>query len=236
MIDNNLTVDAMPDRADPGARVMVVDAEHFGVRFLLPVLIVILTLVSYFIFVAVFGAILPEGANPACAALPLGIVMLFGGGFVLERVLKRLFPSRRYAILSDDALMVHDERHNPPESTRVEWTKNVNVLAWRFDVKRRTRVPKGWYCMALRLLQDETEMILYTFMPPEEAEAVRGYRCFVRLRPRKETESNTDLRAVADQRRLLKLESARWYNGAELGSDDFHAVLSVLEQYVPDWV
>ncbi len=72
-------------------------------------------------------------------------------------------------------------------------------------------------------------------MPPQEAENAIGYRYFVRLRPRRETQSNTDLSAVAEQRRLLKLEDQRWNDGAEIAREDFHAVLRILQQRVPDW-
>ena len=116
------------------------------------------------------------------------------------------------------------------------WDRTVNVMAWRFVVRRRTRIPKGWLCLAVQLLQDEATVILYTFMPPDEAEALRGYANFVRLRPRKETESNNDLRAVAEQRRLLKLEDARWEDGSEIAPDDFRAVLTMLETHVQGWL
>jgi hypothetical protein len=131
--------------------------------------------------------------------------------------------------------VVTDGRRTPPAVQHLTWTKTVNVLAWRFEVKRRTRVPKGWHCMAIQLLQDEVEVVLYTFMPPKTAEDLPGYTNFVRLRPRKETESNTDLRAIAEQRRLLRLEDTRWEDGAEIAIEDFKAVLARLGQHVPGW-
>ncbi len=56
-------------------------------------------------------------------------------------------------------------------------------------------------------------------LPGKEAEELPGYTQFVRLRPRKETLSNTDLSTVAEQRRLLKLEDARWEDG---GPESMH--------------
>jgi hypothetical protein len=150
-------------------------------------------------------------------------------------VLKRVMPSRRRAVLSDSTLTVTDARHNPPDEVTLHWAQTVNVRAWRFEIGRRARVPKGWFCMALYLLQDEKEMILYTFMSPDEAETAIGYPHFTRLRPRKETESNTDLSAVAEQRRLLKLEDTRWRDGAEIAREDFHMVLATLQRRVPGW-
>ena len=87
----------------------------------------------------------------------------------------------------------------------------------------------------MHLLQDETEIILYTFMSPGDAEAIIGYDQFVRLRPRSETQSNQDLSTAAEQRRLLKLEDARWNDGGEISQDDFRALLAILQRRLPGW-
>jgi hypothetical protein len=214
---------------------MKVDAEHFAVRFWLPVLVIGVTVAFHFIALSVLGGA-RDSVNPECVVLPLDGLVLAVTAFGAERGLKRAIPSRRSATLSDTALAITDERRSPPEVRRVEWDKTVNVQAWHFAVRRKTRIPKGWYCMAIHLLQDETEVILYTFMPPDRAERLPGYKNFVRLRPRKETESSSDLGAVAQQRRLLKLEDARWADGAEIGHEDFQAVLSQIERRVPGWL
>lgn len=227
MVVDNMSADYT---TAPEERRITVDAEHFSVRFLVPVLMIAATLLTHIVGLSVLrGAI--EGANPECLVLPLDAVVFLSVGFLAERVLKRLMPSRRYATLSPDALVIRDERQSPPTVTRVDWDRTINALGWRFAVRRRTRVPKGWFCLAIQLLQDETSIILYTFMSPDEAKTLPGYDNFTRLRPRKETASNTDLRAVAEQRRLLKLEDERWDDGAEIGADDFRAVL----RHVPGW-
>lgn len=216
-------------------RVIKIDSEHFVIRLLVPVLTIVSVVVVYVLGHSLLRGLGDEGISPTCIVLPVALAVLLGGGYVIERVLKRLMPSRRSAVMTSEALTVTDGRRKPPDITRIEWDKTINVTAWRFKVARRTRVPKGWYCMALRLLQDETELFLYTFMSQEEAERAIGYTNFVRLRPRKETQSNTDLNAVAEQRRLLKLEDARWDDGAEVERDDFHALLAMLQRWVPGW-
>jgi hypothetical protein len=220
---------------DDDARQIRIDAEHFAVRFLVPVLVVSMTIVGHFVGIVVIDDIVGHGINPVCVMLPLDVLVMIGGGFLIERLLKRLLPSRRSAVMDQQLLTVHDGRRSDAESRSILWERTLNVRAWRFAVKRRTRVPKGWYCMALRLLQDETEIILYTFMSPEEAEAAIGYVNFVRLRPRKETESNNDLGHVAEQRQLLRWEDQRWEDGAEISREDFAAILAKLRQHVPGW-
>jgi hypothetical protein len=219
--------------AAPGTRHIKVDTEHFGIRFLVPVLVIGIAVAFHFVALSVLDSLVDF--NVQCLVLPLDALMLFLSAYVVERILKAVLPSRRSATLNDEALALSDARRSPPEVRQMVWDRMVNVQAWRFVVRRRTRVPKGWICMAVHLLQDETEIILYTFMAPEAAEKVPGYPNFVRLRPRRETESNTDLHAVAQQRRLLKLEDARWHDGAEIGPDDFRALLAYLERHVPDW-
>ncbi|MBI5958926.1 MAG: hypothetical protein HY866_09340 [Chloroflexi bacterium] len=231
MSQNNVTAGFA---AGAAARPIKIDADHFGIRVLVPTLTVALLLVVHLGgMVAVDRSV--EGVNPACLVLPVDLVVLLGAGYVIERILKRLMPSRRRAELSDTALAITDRRRKPAQMTLIDWQQIVNVMAWRFEVRRRTRVPKGWFCLAVQLVQDEREVILYTFMSSAEAEKVSGYKNFARLRPRRETESNTDLRAAAEQRRLLRLEDARWRDGAEISKEDFLAMLAVLQRRVPDW-
>jgi hypothetical protein len=231
MTDNDRT--AGPVLA-PHERQIAIDAEHATVRWLVLILtgglVVLVHLVGMPLARRVAG-----GTSPECIVLPLDALALVGGGLAIESTLKRLIPSRRSATLSDDALVIRDQRGNPPYITRIAWDKTVNVKVWRFTVPHRSRVQKGWYCMAVHLLQDEEEAVFYTFMSPKEAETVSGYDRFVRLRPRQETRSSTDLNTVAEQRRLLKLEDVRWNDGAEISREDFKALLDSLRQHVPNW-
>lgn len=217
-----------------GERQITIDAEHFSIRFLVPIIAIGAALLTHFGGKALLDSVI-DSVDPLCIILPLDVVVVLAAGFGAEALLKRLMPSRRGATLSDDALTVTDGRSNPPAVSRIDWGQTVNVKAWRFTVRRRTRIPKGWYCLAVHLLQDDTEVILYTFMSPGDAEAAIGYDRFIRLRPRNETQSNPDLSTVAEQRRLLKLEDARWNDGGEISQDDFCALLSTLQRHVPGW-
>lgn len=223
-----------PDLAGTTERQIAIDVEHFAVRFWVPMLALVFAVGVHIAGMALAGHLL-DSTSPACLVLPLDALAFVGGSLALDRLFKRWLPSRRSAALSEQALVVTDRRRSPARIARIDWERTVNVNSWRFVVRRRTRVPKGWYCMALQLLQDDEELILYTFMSPQEAEQVPGYASFTRLRPRKETLSSTDLSAAAEQRRLLQLEDQRWQDGAEIGADDFRAVLALLRRFVPGW-
>jgi hypothetical protein len=215
-------------------RQIVIDAEHAAVRWLVLLLTGGLVVLVHLVGTALVRR-MAVGVSSECIVLPLDVVALVAGGLTIESVLKRLIPSRRSATLSDQALVVRDERHHPPHITRIAWDKMVNVKAWRFTVSRRARVQKGWYCMAVYLLQDDEEVVFYAFLPPHEAETILHDHQFARLRPRQEIKSSTDLNTVAEQRRLLKLEDARWNDGAEISKEDFKALLESLRQHVPSW-
>ena len=192
------------ERAASSERHIVIDAEHFPVRFWGPVLALGMVVLAHIVGMALAKRVLEPSVSPLCVVLPADLLVFISGGALIDRLLRRVWPSRRSATLSEEALVITDARRSPARITRIEWNRTVNIKAWRVPVQRRTRVPKGWYCMALHLLQDEEEAIFYTFMPPQEAENAIGYRYFVRLRPRRETQSNTDLSAVAEQRRLAE--------------------------------
>lgn len=223
--------DAILEPAD--ARRIKVDAEHMTIRLIVPLSMIAAAVLTHIIGVLVFDDLISDaGVNPLCVLIPIDFLALLGTGYAVEHGLQRWAPSRRFAQLSADELVLTDGRNNPPKVVRIDWHRTVNVQAWRFRIWQRSHVPKGWYCLAVQLLQDESEMILYTFIAPEEAEILPGINHFVRLLRRKEIGVLSDLRIAAEQRRLLKLEDARWEDGAEIGKEDFKAVLVHIGRHV----
>jgi len=226
---------AAPAPSPPDGRLIPVDSEHFAIRLLVPVLVVVATVLTHLAGTWALDTFAGDNTSALCVMLPLDLLVLLTSGILMERVLKRLLPSKRSARLSSEAVTLTDARGNPPAVETVHWDRLLNVNSWYFVVRRRTRVPKGWYCMALHLLQDETALIFYTFMAPKDAEALAAFPSFVRLRPRHEAETGADPRQIATQRRLLKLEDDRWKGGAEIAPADFAALVARLQTVVPGW-
>ncbi len=215
----------------------MVDADHFAVRFLVPVLGLVIAVIFHILVSALLGDWLEDnGTTPGCVIVPADVLVFVGAASLTERALKRWMPARRSATLSHDSLTFHDGRGKTPQTVRFALRQTLNAHAWRFEVKRRTRVPKGWYCLALYVLQDEQDAIFYTFMDGKEAETMPAYAHFIRLRPRRETQNSTDLASMAQQRRLLELEDRRWNDGAEVGPDDFRAMLAAIAQADTNWI
>jgi hypothetical protein len=215
-------------------RVIPIDTEHSG-QLLIPVLALVIAAAVHVVGLMLFRNVLNKIASPICAMLLIDVVVFIAAWSAIDRFVRRIRPSSRYATLDGEALVITDGRHKPAQVTRIAWDRTVNVKAWKFTINRRTRVPKGWYCLALYLVQDETEAILYTFMNPQSAEAAIGYGHFVRLQPRQNTASSSDIDTLTEQRRLLKLENLRWQDGAEISPEDFNALLAVLQRRVPTW-
>ncbi len=217
-----------------GDRLIPIDSEHAG-QLIVPVLALGVAIVAHIIGMTVFKSVLEEIASPLCAMLLIDALILITIWSLVGRIVKRVRPSPRYATLNAEALVLTDARRKPAQVKRIAWDKTVNIKAWKFAINRRARVPKGWYCLALYLLQDETDVILYTFMAPQAAETAVGYNHFIRLQPRKDSAPDTDLDRLAEQRRLLKLEDLRWQDGAEITPEDFNALLAVLQRRIPAW-
>ncbi len=207
-------------------RVMVVDQEHLGLRLMVPLLTVFACVGTYWI-----GLQLTAGGSAALmvlVVLPLAIGAGLGAAWLAERVLKRLWPSRRSLKVDETGLTLSKQAQT--EST-LNWRQHINVLAWRFTVPpRRGRIPKGWYCMACRLVQDEQAMTFYAFFPPDEAKALAHYDRFATLVSRKAWEKATPAErlAMGDQARLHSAEMERWERGAELAREDFAALVRVM--------
>jgi hypothetical protein len=217
-------------------RVIPVDVEHQGIRLALPLLMVVGFVIGYILTSSLFNIVDNEiavGCVPVIGAVIFALVLAAGG----ERVLKRTWHSGRSLLLNQSGLDLHDQRKGRQAQMHIDWAQRVNVLSWRFSVRRGSaRIPKGWNMLALQLLQDDTLVTLYTFMPDKDAKAMPDFDVFKLLVPRAQLESNDmPLRDKIEQRRLHKAEDARWEDGAELRRQDFQALMETFTQRVSNW-
>jgi len=148
-----------------------------------------------------------------------------------------VWPSGRTLSLSLEGLHLRDQRRNRSGETRIAWDQRINLLAWRFTVARGSaRVPKGWIMLAMKLLQDDSQLIFYTFMPAKETATLPTYHVFTPLATRTAIDKGElSLREASEQRRLLKAENERWQDGAEIDRQDFVALLEIFNQHARDW-
>lgn len=212
---------------------MVVDAEHVGIRTIMPVLAVA-GLIGGFVLGNLVAPLVDEALSSLCLSLIFAAIGLVTLTYVGERFIKPLWSSGRVILVDRSRLQLLDKRRKPPQESTIEWDNPLQVQAWYFEVPtRRSRVPKGWYCVSIRLVQDEQKLILYSFLKPEAAEesVPRFNDWFVKLFPKKEREQITDVQKAARQERFRRLEDHRWHDGAELSAEDFLVVMTQVDRH-----
>jgi hypothetical protein len=223
---------ALPETdQDQASRIIPVDVEHAGVRLALPLIL----LASFVILFVILNA-LPGVSGTGCLML-----LIAGGGALLmgiiaDRVLKRIWPSGRSLVIHPDGLRLLDRRKRQHKEINIQWAQRINLLAWRFTVKRGSaRIPKGWIMLGCQLTQDDEQVILYTLAPDHEAEDTR-YANFNQLLLREVVnKGELPLREANKQRRLLRVEDERWRDGAELAHADFATLIDTLMEHDPLW-
>ncbi len=200
-------------------RRLPVDVEHLGVRVVVPLLAVAGLVLVLVLGPMVLAALGLEDTVASSLLLPLAILAAVGAALIGDRVLKRYWPSGRELLVDNSWLVLRDRKQ--PERV-VRWDERVNLLAWRFTVPRRGRVPKGYLCLAMQLLQDEQQITVYTFYDPKKFDQIEEGDAFTPLVSRRALqEDRLNLRVAGQQRRLLQAEDERWQNGAELIPEDF---------------
>jgi hypothetical protein len=212
-------------------RLLPADRFHAGVR--------VATLVLWLVAIVVAYVVLGLIATPIFGPLSgLGILLLVVVAVVVaqplawlgERQLLAYWPSGRAAQLEPAALVWRDQ--GPP--CRLDLGQKVNYWRWRFAVRRRRsgRVPGNHHCFAIRLVQGDTLVTLYTFLPPATADALAARYPFYELR-RPSEPSKTALGGRDSI--YLAAEHARWDAGAELEPGDFEALLAHLAAHLPEF-
>lgn len=214
------------------------DVEHNGIRLALLGLIIVAFVIFYVAASLIFNLLNVEIAA-GCFAFVVAVAGAIGVASIGERRLKDIWPSGRVLILDAQGVEVNDNRKGKSLTVRMAWDQRINILAWRFVVDRRAaHVQRGAYMLCVQLLQDQSEVAIYTFMPPKEAEALPQFSAFATLMSRSVVEkekSGLSIREMSEQRRLLKSEDARWHSGAEIRPQDFKILANALTQHVSEW-
>ncbi len=150
--------------------------------------------------------------------------------WLIERQLLARWPSGRAAQLEAGGLTWRERG----QAARLHLRQPVNFWRWRFQIRRRRggRIPTGHHCLALRLVQGDTDVIVYSFAPPPVAEALAADYPFYTLR----SSGGTSKPALGGRDAIyLAAEHARWDSGAELEPGDFRALLDHLAAHLPEF-
>ncbi len=251
---SNMNTDVTTSTMQSEAKTFPVDVEHAGIRLALPIVMVaggaiLYLLLSQIVLPVILDAVLPlvTTDDPSLyvgfVAILLAVLGALGIGWLADKVLKRYWPSGRTLTFNSTALHLNNGKRkktataSPTADVVIQLDQRINTMAWRFRVQRSTpRAQAGWYMTACQLSQDETEIVIYTFMPPKLFATLSIQGLFIELLPRLSRQKpDQSLRLVSEQRRLAGLEEARLAGGAELRPKDFLALTDLLKPYIPGW-
>jgi hypothetical protein len=218
--------------------IIPVDQEHAGIRLLIPILAVAGIIAGFILGVGLINAI-DESISGVCGGIPMAAIMAAIFLSVTENFIKPRWPSGRHLELSQDALTVIDKRRGRQLRQTFHWSQPLHVSGWYFEVpSRRGRVPKGWYCVSVHLLQEEKEAIVYTFMDANEARQIKRWDAgFTQLISEKRSAPNTHhrpaqgARQTALYKKLKAYEQERWLDGAEISPTAFQEITNLLNTY-----
>lgn len=216
---------------DSTARELPADRFHGGVRLGTLLAWFAAIILTYLLLRWLAGWLLGgvEGLG-SLLVIVLAVVLAQPLALLAERLLVARWPSGRALRLEPNALVWRDRT----QPLTLELGQTLNYWRWRFVIKRRRggRVPTGHHLFALRLVQGEGELNLYTFLPPAGAEALGARYSFYELRRPSDTERSP---LGGRDAVFLSAENSRWESGAELQAADFEALLAHLAGRLGDF-
>jgi hypothetical protein len=219
----------LSDATGPNTVRFEVDLEPLSLRLTLIGVLFAAFIVGYIAVSAVFNA-------GTCNLLGVFGGLLLGAGAmqVTEKALKGRWKSDRFVTVDEDAIYVQDRKG---KQHVINPDQQVNVLMWRFQTRRRSRIPKGWYVLALALEQDDNYLPVYAVSSPEDYESLPLSSQFTMLKPKSKTgDEPQNLRLAGQQRRLYTAEGARDLHGVEMTLDDFRRFIQTLQTRYPAWM
>jgi hypothetical protein len=220
MMQGTITHSTLPKLTIP------VDPEHGGVR-----------VVVFFVFIGIWlmvfsvanTLIVSEGFN--LIALVIGFLIAALITNLLERYLKTVWGSGRNIHIDSDGVRM--EKRGTLQAQHLD-EDPVSAMFWRFEVNKRTRIPKGWSMLGCALEHEGRYLTVYTFVSPEQLDAFERGMWFKKLIGKKELREGMHL--AGEQRRLIEAERHRWMEGAEMTFDNFKSYLARLETQFPEWM
>ncbi|MBK8026415.1 MAG: hypothetical protein IPK19_34765 [Chloroflexi bacterium] len=212
--------------------VFQVDREHSGLRLAVLATFVVVWLIVFFV---VSSLIASEG--PSLLAVIVGFAVAYGATLLAERYLKGVWVSGRTVRIDRTGveMLLKGQRQ-----AQILSEDPARAVLWRFVIKKRARIPKGWSMFACALTAEDQNLCVYTFMPPNKVDPFARKATFPLLEPKKSRTLNDDdredLRLAGEQKRLREAENMRWVTGAEMTQEDFIAFIDVLYQRYSEWM
>ena len=209
-------------------RELPADRFHAGVRLAVLAAWLASVVGVFFLLRAIVNAVLgPVVGVGLLVLIILAVAAAQPLAYLAERVAMQRWPSGRAVQLGPSGLRWQDKG----KTVELDLSQKVNYWRWQFEVRQRRtgRVPTGHYCQAIRLVQTESEITLYAFVPPAKAATIAKDYPFYELR----RQSDKSAKALGGRDAMfLAAEHTRWESGAELDQNDFQALLAHLDAHL----
>lgn len=177
--------------------------------------------------------------NGAFLAVLLSGATAAGASVGTERYLKNKWPSGREFLADSERIAL--AKRGKIEAV-VDVTKQVNILAWRFEVKKDgPRAKKGWHLLGLGLEQDDNTVVIYSAASQEDFKKMPLSGAFTRLEKNKNSEksnlsSSSGIRRAGEQKRLFQAEIVRQMIGGDMLFEQFVETIEFLQAKYPQWM
>jgi len=251
--------------ADTPQRILYADQEHGGLRTTVFISLFVALWLAFQLLTGLLPNLLPRTLTDyavflSClGSIPLALAAVWG----IELLLKRVWHSGLSLALDKTGLYIEDKRLERQalkgeaalETGQVvfRWAKPMHFTNWYFRLGgysrggRERRVSPKWYCLATELQQDENRFIVFTFMPPQQAEELIHQKHVTlafhpilpaelqtsslrRLGPPARPSIPNQLLHSKDGRYWLA-ERRRWEQGVELTPEDFETLLAYAQTH-----
>ncbi|MGF1507010.1 MAG: hypothetical protein ACFB51_18025 [Anaerolineae bacterium] len=214
-----------------------VDRLHGGVRLaILGAFFVGFYIGAWLVIPNLLPALGLEAATNLMPGLLGGIIFAMVFSWLAEQILPRVWPSRRRLVVTGDAIKLQE---GDELQAILDRSERLTIFSWSFPIEtRRAAVPRGWYCLAVRVAQGRRFISPYTFMPPDALEDFPQIRSFTELISEKEAKKPGNehlLDIFGEQGHLRAAESDRWRDGVEMSREDFRQLVLQLRDIVPEW-
>jgi hypothetical protein len=227
---NAIPPTAMPITANTVTQYPI-DPEHNSLRFA----IFGIFIATWFIATLIAGALIAsEGFNLIAVGVGFGVAYL--ATTLGEKYLRKVWTSGRMLEVSREGVSLY--RKDTAELA-YRASDDVSLILWRFQITKRTRVPKGHWMYACALENGEKHITVYALLTPTQAEQFARNEQFKQLFGKKDKKAETaapSLRLAGEDRKLRDAESYRWLNGGEIHPHQFTQYLDQLHEYFPEWL
>lgn len=200
--------------------------------------------------VAVFGSFISAGIVGFTAgiylipdltilAIVMGIASAAGASMGMENLLKDKWQSGREFIA--DAERIALTKDSKIEAV-INPTQHVNVLLWRFDVKKDgPRAKKGWQLLGLALEQEDNYVVIYSAAPVDDYNKMPLSDNFTKLDKKKKEKktglaSSINMKRAGEQKRLHEAEVVRQLVGGDMLFEQFVETIEFMQNHYPDWM